>query len=140
MERFAEADQPARKDAQAETDRPGAASSASAVHIDAGTSFNADLVQPLDFGTEVVNAEVLTDIGTPPPTGSVVHARLVSALSSATAKKGDPVEALITEPLLVDGLKTGGHAACISLENAVCRLDRFSPMPKMQETLLPGRS
>ena len=70
-------------------------------YIDAGTSFNADLVQPLDFGTEVVNTEVLTNIGTPPPTGSVVHARLVSALSSATAKTGDPVEALITEPLVV---------------------------------------
>src|SRR5271169_4008748 len=32
MERFAEADPRARKDAQAETDRPGAASRASAIH------------------------------------------------------------------------------------------------------------
>ncbi len=70
-------------------------------YIDAGTSFNADLVQPLDFGTEAVKPEALTDIGSPPPNGSVVHARLVTALSSSTAKKGDPVEALITEPLVV---------------------------------------
>jgi hypothetical protein len=70
-------------------------------YIDAGTSFNADLLQPLDFGTEAVRPESMTDIGSPPPTGSVVHARLVTALSSSTAKKGDPVEALITEPLLV---------------------------------------
>jgi len=69
-------------------------------YIDAGTSFNADLVQPLDFGTEAVKPEALTDIGAPPPTGSVVHARLETGLSSATAKKGDPVEALITEPLV----------------------------------------
>jgi hypothetical protein len=68
-------------------------------YLDAGTSFNAALVRPLDFGTEAVTPDRLTDIGSPPPEGSVVHARLVTALSSATAKKGDPVEALITEPL-----------------------------------------
>jgi len=70
-------------------------------YIDAGTSFNADLLQPLDFGTEAVNPEALTDIGSAPPNGSVVHARLVTPLSSSTAQKGDPVEALITEPLVV---------------------------------------
>ncbi len=60
-------------------------------YIDAGTSFNADLLQPLDFGTETVTLAALTDIGVPPPAGSAVHARLVTALSSATAKKGDQV-------------------------------------------------
>ena len=70
-------------------------------YIDAGTSFNADLLQPLDFGTETVRPESMTGIGSPPPTGSVVHVRLVTPLSSSTAKKGDPVEALITEPLVV---------------------------------------
>src|SRR6202162_1300181 len=70
-------------------------------YIDLGASFNATLQQPLDFGTEAVKPEALINIGAPPPTGSVVHARLETALSSATAKKGDPVEALITEPLVV---------------------------------------
>ncbi|MGA8617211.1 MAG: hypothetical protein WB660_01640 [Candidatus Sulfotelmatobacter sp.] len=69
-------------------------------YIDAGTSFNADLLQPLDFGTESVKREAMTAIGVPPPTGSVVHARLETGLSSATAKTGDPVEAVITEPLV----------------------------------------
>jgi len=69
-------------------------------YIDEGTSFNADLVQPLDFGTESVKAEDLTSVGTPPPTGSVVHARLITPLSSATSKKGEVVEAVITEPLV----------------------------------------
>jgi len=69
-------------------------------YIDVGTSFNARLLEPLDFGTESLKAESLTSIGTPPPSGSVVHARLVTALSSASSKKGDPVEALLTEPLL----------------------------------------
>jgi hypothetical protein len=70
-------------------------------YIDVGTAFNADLQQPLDFGMEAVKPEALTNVGAPPPTGSVVHARMLTPLSSATAKKGDPVEALITEPLVV---------------------------------------
>jgi hypothetical protein len=69
-------------------------------YIDAGTSFNANLLQPLDFGTEAIKPEAMTDIGAPPPTGSVVHARLKTGLSSATAKTGEPVEAVITEPLV----------------------------------------
>lgn len=69
-------------------------------YINAGSSFNADLVHPLDFGTESVKAESLTSIGTPPPLGSVVHARLVTPLGSATSKKGDAVEAVLTEPLV----------------------------------------
>ncbi len=69
-------------------------------YIDEGTSFNADLVQPLDFGTESLKPESLMNVGTPPPSGSVVHARLVTPLGSATSKKGDVVEALITEPLV----------------------------------------
>lgn len=69
-------------------------------YIDAGTSFNADLLQPLDFGTESVKPDALTNIGAPPPSGSVVHARLVTPLSSSASKKGDPVEALITQPLV----------------------------------------
>jgi hypothetical protein len=70
-------------------------------YLHAGTSFNADLLQPLDFGTEAVKPEALTSVGAPPPSGSVVHARLVTPLSSATTKKGEPVEAVITEPLVV---------------------------------------
>jgi hypothetical protein len=69
-------------------------------YIDLGTSFNADLQQPLDFGTESVEPEALTNVGAPPPSGSVVHARLLTPLNSSTSHKGDPVEALITEPLV----------------------------------------
>lgn len=70
-------------------------------YLYAGTSFNADLLQPLDFGTEVVKPEALTSVGDPPPTGSIVRARLVTPLNSSTTKKGAPVEAVITEPLVV---------------------------------------
>ena len=70
-------------------------------YIAAGTSFDADLLQPLDFGTEELGPEALTSIGAPPPSGSVVHARLVTALNSSTTKKGEAVEALTTQPLIV---------------------------------------
>lgn len=69
-------------------------------YIDAGTTFNADLVQPLDFGKESVAVDKLREIGTPPPSGSLVHARLITPLSSATSKKGEVVQAVITEPLV----------------------------------------
>lgn len=69
-------------------------------YIESGTSFNADLQQPLDFGSEFVTPEALINIGAPPPSGSVVHARLTTPLNSSISKKGDLVEALITEPLV----------------------------------------
>lgn len=70
-------------------------------YMEPGTTFNADLEQPLDFGTEPVTPDSLSQIGTQPPPGSTVHALLVTPLSSATAKKGDPVEAVINQPLFV---------------------------------------
>lgn len=72
-------------------------------YIDAGTAFNAGLRQPLDFGSESVSSEAVAAIGTPPPTGSIVHALLVTPLSSATTKKDDLVEAILTQPLFASG-------------------------------------
>jgi len=69
-------------------------------YLDSGASFNAELQQPLDFGTEVVRPGRFADIGTQPPSGSLVHALLVTPLNSATTKKGDPVEAEISQPLV----------------------------------------
>jgi hypothetical protein len=81
-------------------------------YMDVGTSFNADLQTPLDFGSEPLRAEALTAIGNPPPSGSVVHALLITPLNSATAKKGEPVEAVISQPLVVSNqlfLPQGSH-------------------------------
>jgi hypothetical protein len=81
-------------------------------YMESGTSFNADLQTPLDFGTEPLRAEALSAVGNPPPSGSVVHALLITALSSATAKKGEPVEAVISQPLVVSNqlfLPEGSH-------------------------------
>ncbi len=72
-----------------------------AQYLDPGTAFDADLKQPLQFGTEKVKAETLAGIAAVPPSGGIVHARLTTPLTSATAKKGDAVDALLTEPLTV---------------------------------------
>lgn len=72
-------------------------------YLDKGTAYDVRLTAPLKFGSEAVPAQELTSIGTPPPDGSVVHAMLTTPLSSATAKKGDSVQAVITQPVKVDG-------------------------------------
>ena len=73
-------------------------------YIDAGTVYFAELQQPLDFGTETLTTQMASSIGTTPADGTVVQARLMTPLSSATAKKGDEVEAVVSRPLF-DGDK-----------------------------------
>jgi hypothetical protein len=68
-------------------------------YIDAGTMYFVELQQPLDFGSESFTREVASSIGRMPPVGSVVHARLVTPLDSATTEKGEAVEAMVTQPL-----------------------------------------
>lgn len=64
-----------------------------------GTRFDAELTQALSFGNEPVTTASLASIGTQPPAASVAHARLLAALDSASARAGDPVEAVLAEPL-----------------------------------------
>jgi hypothetical protein len=73
-----------------------------AQYIPVGTVYFAELAEPLDFGTEIMTPEMASSIGGPLPSGSVVHARLVTPLTSATSQKGEAVEAVISAPL-VDG-------------------------------------
>lgn len=68
-------------------------------YIDAGTVYFAELEEPLDFGSEPLTPKLAASINSPPPDGSVVHARLLTPLSSATAQKSDEVEAVVSEPL-----------------------------------------
>ena len=81
-------------------------------YMDAGTGFNADLQQPLEFGSEPLRPETLAAIGTLPPAGGMVHALLVTPLNSSITRKGDPVEAVISQPLVVSNhlfLPEGSH-------------------------------
>jgi hypothetical protein len=69
-------------------------------YIPAGTVYFAELVDPLDFGSVVMTVSMASSIGTELPQGSVVHARLVTPLSSATSKKGQDIEAVLSQPLM----------------------------------------
>jgi hypothetical protein len=71
-----------------------------AQYIPAGTVYFAELTVPLDFGTELMTPQMAASIGGPLPPGSVVHARLITPLTSATTQKGEAVEAVISQPLL----------------------------------------
>jgi type IV secretory pathway VirB10-like protein len=69
-------------------------------YIPAGTVYFAELEDPLEFGSEEMTAPMASSIGTVLPEGSVVHARLVTPLSSATSRKGQDVEAVLSQPLM----------------------------------------
>jgi hypothetical protein len=73
-----------------------------AQYIPVGTVYFAELNAPLDFGTELMTPEMASSIGGPLPSGSLVHARLITPLTSATSQKGEAVEAVISQPLLDD--------------------------------------
>ena len=68
-------------------------------YVEPGTRFNAALEDPLDFGRIMRRREELMAIGSAPAPGSTLHARLVFEVSSATATRGNPVAAVLTEPL-----------------------------------------
>ncbi len=71
-----------------------------AQYIPVGTVYFAELNAPLDFGSEMMTPQMASSIGGPLPPGSVVHARLITPLTSATSQKGEAVEAVIAQPLL----------------------------------------
>jgi hypothetical protein len=69
-------------------------------YIPAGTVYFAELQEPLDFGSEVLLVPMASSIGSALPEGSVVNAHLITPLSSATARKGQEVEAVLSRPLM----------------------------------------
>lgn len=69
------------------------------------TRFNADLAAPAAVLDPAHPTLPVEDLGGHLP-GGTLHARLISSLTSQTARKGDVVEAVITQPLLsTDGLR-----------------------------------
>jgi len=65
-----------------------------------GTVFDAELRAPLTFGT--VPPHPAAPEGTTPAPSSVLHARLATTLDSSKAKRGAPLEAVVTEPVFAD--------------------------------------
>jgi hypothetical protein len=68
-------------------------------YLQPGTRFVADLNAPLAFGETTRSSEQLAAVGTAPEPDSTLKARLVAEVSSATAVRGTPVTAVLTEPL-----------------------------------------
>jgi hypothetical protein len=68
-------------------------------YIDAGTVYIAELKEPIDFGSEQLTAQQITSIGTTLPKDSLIHALLITPLNSATATRGEEIEAVISQPL-----------------------------------------
>jgi len=68
-------------------------------YVRRGTRFDSPLRDALQFGTEPVKVGDLAELGMQPGADSVVHARLLTALDSGTAKPGETVEAVVAAPL-----------------------------------------
>jgi hypothetical protein len=68
-------------------------------YLQPGTRFVADLDAPLAFGETTRTSEQLAAVGSEPVPDSTLKARLVAEVSSATASRGTPVTAILTEPL-----------------------------------------
>jgi hypothetical protein len=68
-------------------------------YLEPGTRFDASLDAPLDFGKTTRTADQLAGIGNAPAPDSILHARLVAEVSSATSQRGTPIAAVLTEPL-----------------------------------------
>lgn len=64
-----------------------------------GMRFDAPLGDRLQFGTELVKLADLAELGKQPSADSVVRARLLTELDSASAKPGQQVEAVVAAPL-----------------------------------------
>ena len=67
--------------------------------VPAGMHYKATLLKPLEFGSAILRTGALDEIGSEPPDGSAIYARLETPLNSRTTKPGDTVRALLTSPL-----------------------------------------
>jgi hypothetical protein len=67
--------------------------------ISTGVRYKVTLMEPLDFGTAILGAGAFDKLGSEPPSGTKVFARLETALDSRTAAQGAIVKAVLTRPV-----------------------------------------
>ena len=67
--------------------------------VPSGVRYKVTLLEHLDFGTAVLGAGAFDKLGSAPPSGSTVYARLETPLDSGTATHGTVVKAALTRPL-----------------------------------------
>jgi hypothetical protein len=68
-------------------------------YVTVGTRFSASLNQALYFGAALRTQQQMAAVGSTPPADVLLHARLMLEVSSATATRGNPVIAELTEPI-----------------------------------------
>jgi hypothetical protein len=68
-------------------------------YLEPGTHFVADLNAPIEFSEATRTGVQLAAVGSAPVPDSTLKARLVAEVSSATATRDTPVNAILTEPL-----------------------------------------
>ena len=68
-------------------------------YVRRGTRFDAELLDPLSFGSAPGPPGSLALVGTQPPADSVAHARLITPLNSFSSKPGQTVVAVLAEPV-----------------------------------------
>jgi hypothetical protein len=71
-------------------------------YIDAGTMYFAELAKPLEFGSEPLTQDMASSMSSEIPEGSMVYARLMTPLNSASTQKGAEVKAILSRPLVTD--------------------------------------
>jgi len=92
-----------------------------------GHALDADLTEPLDFGTTARTPGQLRSLGNEIPPDSSLHARLVNEISSATARQGTPIEAVVTEPLF-----DANHQLIIAVDSRMLgKVTRARPARKL---------
>ncbi|MGB9454978.1 MAG: hypothetical protein WCB12_02980 [Bryobacteraceae bacterium] len=68
-------------------------------YVRSGTRFDAELLDPLSFGSAHMPRGSLELVGTQPKADRVAHARLITPLNSFSSKPGQTVEAVLAEPV-----------------------------------------
>ncbi len=71
--------------------------------VPSGSRFKATLLASLQFGTATLEASRMNEIGSEPPGEAVAFARLATDLNSGTTHHGEPVEAVLSRPLVSSG-------------------------------------
>ena len=64
-----------------------------------GTRFDAELIDPLTFGSAILKPADLQLVGSQPTVDSSVQVRLITPLDSSSGKQGEPVAAILSRPL-----------------------------------------
>jgi hypothetical protein len=72
-------------------------------YIDTGTVYFAELGAPLEFGSEPLTPEIAASMKAEVPEGTIVRARLMTPLNSASTLKGAAVEAVLSRPIVNGG-------------------------------------